>query len=59
MCKSLLIKIEKVRAEMLRLSDLHGMSSDIVLQTSRELDKLLYKYQRCQLDKEVEKLTKI
>lgn len=45
MRKSILKKIEQVREEMLVLSDLHGMSSEIVLQTSKRLDGLINEYQ--------------
>lgn len=45
MRKSLLLKIEQCREEMLTLSDLHGMTSEIVLQSSKKLDDLLNEYQ--------------
>ncbi len=41
----LLEKIENCREEMITLSDLYGMTSEVVIQTSQKLDSLLNKYQ--------------
>lgn len=46
MNKSLLLeKIEICREEMITLSDLYGMTSEVVIQTSKKLDNLLNEYQ--------------
>lgn len=46
MSQSLLLeKIESCREEMISLSDLYGMTSDVVIQTSKQLDILLNEYQ--------------
>lgn len=46
MSKSLLLeKIEIRREEMISLSDLYGMTSEVVVQSSKELDGLLNEYQ--------------
>lgn len=50
MCNERLIKeIEKARANMLSLANIHSISSSEVLEASKELDQLLFKYQKeCQ-----------
>lgn len=40
----LLLKIEQSRSEMLRLSEEHGITSEVVLQSSVQLDYLLNEY---------------
>lgn len=46
MSESLLLeKIEICREEMITLSDLYGMTSEVVIQTSKKLDGLLNEYQ--------------
>lgn len=46
MSESLLLeKIEDCRKEMITLSDLYGMTSEVVIQTSKKLDILLNEYQ--------------
>ncbi len=42
---SLLEQIEQCRKEMITLSDLYGINSDIVIQSSKRLDDLLNQYQ--------------
>lgn len=46
MKKSLLLEqIELCRSEMVRLSALHGINADIVIQSSKRLDDLLTQFQ--------------
>lgn len=42
----LMKKIEKKRNEMLELSKTHGINSEEVLMSSKELDSLITEYQR-------------
>ncbi|MCT1904808.1 aspartyl-phosphate phosphatase Spo0E family protein [Oceanobacillus sojae] len=42
--KTLFLKIEKCREEMMTLSKEHGLSSKAVLATSEKLDELIYAY---------------
>ncbi|GGP16183.1 aspartyl-phosphate phosphatase Spo0E family protein [Oceanobacillus neutriphilus] len=42
--KTLFIKIEQYREEMMTLSKEHGLSSKVVLATSEKLDALIYAY---------------
>ncbi|WP_246202654.1 aspartyl-phosphate phosphatase Spo0E family protein [Virgibacillus doumboii] len=44
--KSILLeKIEECRDKMIALSKIHGLSSNIVIQSSKQLDDLLNEYQ--------------
>jgi len=42
---TLLEKIEETRKEMIALSDSHALTSDAVIASSMELDKLIIEYQ--------------
>ncbi|HLR81052.1 MAG TPA: aspartyl-phosphate phosphatase Spo0E family protein [Bacillota bacterium] len=42
----LLKEIENCRQEMIQLSNVYGLTSQVVIQSSKRLDELLNKYQR-------------
>lgn len=44
-------QINEKRKEMIEKANKHGLSSNVVIRISQELDKLIYKYQYERLDK--------
>jgi len=43
---NLLKEIEQCRKEMIKLSIIHGLTSDVVVQSSQRLDRLINEYQK-------------
>jgi len=57
MVGNLLKEIEQCRREMIKLSNNHGLTSDVVVQSSQRLDELINQYlKKLQVDHHIRQL---